>query len=280
MSSAEKIQASVGILTFNSGKVIGRALDSVKDFDDIILCDGGSTDDTVEIARAYGARILSQDAKYKYPNGRLKDYGGVRNQCLDAAKHDCFLYIDSDETISDGLRDEIREISKQAPHEGEALVYNVPLIIMMDGRPILYSSNYPGWQHRFFKKRSGARFIKTVHERIAYDEAHIITANLTNPWHTQTTREDWVHHFASSKDYREIEVVLFCKNTWGWYFRYSLFRAICIFAGVTMRASRNYLVHGFKDTLPIQGEIGRACIPLSLALDVGMCKLGRIFSHS
>ena len=54
----ERINATVGILTFNSGKVLRRALESVSDFDDILLCDGGSTDDTLEIARAVGARVM------------------------------------------------------------------------------------------------------------------------------------------------------------------------------------------------------------------------------
>ena len=48
-----KLPCTVAILTFNSGKSLKRALESVKDFEDILICDGGSTDDTVEIARAF-----------------------------------------------------------------------------------------------------------------------------------------------------------------------------------------------------------------------------------
>jgi glycosyltransferase involved in cell wall biosynthesis len=51
----EKIRCSVGILTYNSGKNLRRALESVKNFSNIIIADGGSTDDTLQIAAEYGA---------------------------------------------------------------------------------------------------------------------------------------------------------------------------------------------------------------------------------
>jgi len=60
MPSDKKIPASVGILTLNSGKTLRRALNSLTDFAEIIVCDGNSTDDTLEIAREYGAKIIRQ----------------------------------------------------------------------------------------------------------------------------------------------------------------------------------------------------------------------------
>ena len=65
------IHATVGILTFNSAQTLERALESVKDLAEIIICDGGSTDATREIALKYGARIIDQDKKFKNPNGSL-----------------------------------------------------------------------------------------------------------------------------------------------------------------------------------------------------------------
>lgn len=42
---------SVVISTYNSSKNLQKTLDSVKCFDEIIVCDMESTDNTVEIAR-------------------------------------------------------------------------------------------------------------------------------------------------------------------------------------------------------------------------------------
>ena len=99
-----RISATVGILTFNSEKTLERALESVKDFAEILICDGGSTDSTREIAARYGAKVIQQDARFKNADGRLRDWGGVRQQMLESASNEWFLYIDSDETISDGFR--------------------------------------------------------------------------------------------------------------------------------------------------------------------------------
>jgi len=48
-----KIKCSVGILTFNSGDNLEKCLKSLSDFDEIIVCDGGSADSTVEIAKKF-----------------------------------------------------------------------------------------------------------------------------------------------------------------------------------------------------------------------------------
>jgi glycosyltransferase involved in cell wall biosynthesis len=94
-----KIPATLTVLTKNSGKTLEKALESAKDFDDIIVCDGGSTDNTLDIARRFGANIISQD-KALLENGKIFDYAGVRNQTFDAAKHNWIFWLDSDEFAS------------------------------------------------------------------------------------------------------------------------------------------------------------------------------------
>src|SRR5258706_210174 len=97
------IPVSVGILTFNSARTLERALRSVSECEDIIVCDGGSKDETRAIAEKYGARIVEQNRAFKRADGRLADYSGARNQCLAAAKRRWFFYIDSDEEASPEL---------------------------------------------------------------------------------------------------------------------------------------------------------------------------------
>ena len=175
-----KIPCSVGILTFNSADTLERALQSVQACDDIVVCDGGSRDQTLSIAQRYGCHIIQQDARYQDEQGKLIDYGGVRNQCLDAAKHDWFLYIDSDEAASAELVEEMRTVTSNAT---EPAVYAIQPRIIYDGVLVEYSSNYPGWQTRFFNRATGARFIKVVHERIDYDHIHVPTKHLAGHWY-------------------------------------------------------------------------------------------------
>lgn len=258
-----KIQASVGILTFNSETTLRRTLENVADFDDIVVCDGGSTDGTLDIAREFGAHVIAQNAAFKHADGRLKDFSGPRNQMLDHARHDWFLYIDSDETISEGLRQDIARIA-QKPHEpGEPLVYKVPYSIITDGRVIKYSSNYPGYQHRFFNRKSGARFRKPVHERIYFDDS-VVVGTLRHPWQVYGTRGGLLSYVHETRGYRAMEVKSLETLPWRAYLRWAVWHNLRTALGVLLKATRNYLLHGFKETAPISDELGRFVSPLIL----------------
>ena len=274
----EKIPATVAILTFNSGKTLECALESVKDFDEILLCDGGSTDETLAIARAFGARVISQDTKNKDSNNRLVNYGGARQQCLEAARHDWYLYIDSDETISEGLREEIRAIVSKPITNETPLVYQVPISIMLEGKVIRYSTNYPGYQFRFFNRTSGAYYVKHVHERIEFDRTKIKIGRLTHPWHTQTTRHEWDHYLAENAGHRRKEILARCKQPFRDYVFLALGRNLRNSAVVFIKAAFIYLMHGSSGTLPIRGELGRAISPLIVAWGITACRFNLPFA--
>ena len=59
----EKNKISVVINTYNAEQHLEEVLESVKDFDEILICDMESTDHTLEIAQRYGCRIV------KFPKG-------------------------------------------------------------------------------------------------------------------------------------------------------------------------------------------------------------------
>ena len=50
---------SIVINTYNAASQLRETLESVRDFDEIVVCDMESTDDTVAIAREYGARVVT-----------------------------------------------------------------------------------------------------------------------------------------------------------------------------------------------------------------------------
>lgn len=167
-----KIPCSVGILTFNSEKTLRRCLESVKDFAEIIICDGGSNDKTLEIAREYNCKIIFQDKKYKNPDHTINDFSGVRNQCLDTASYEWFLYVDSDEYLSNELVEEIREITQRdAP---EFYIYFMPRKYVINNRIIDCATTYPNYQIRFFNKRAVEKFIKKVHEKINVKQGYLL----------------------------------------------------------------------------------------------------------
>ena len=157
----QKIPCTVAILTHNSATTLRRALQSVALFDEIIISDGNSTDATRSIAEEYGARILTQDASF-LQSGRIRNFAGVRNQTLDAANHDWFFFLDSDEFLGQALVEEISlVVEKNIP-----TAYWVPRKYVYNESSIDNAVTYPTQQIRFFNRRVATRFVKEVHERI------------------------------------------------------------------------------------------------------------------
>src|SRR3989344_857879 len=158
-----EIPCPVGILTKNSAGSLERALESVKDFAEILVCDGGSTDTTLDIAARYGARVMPQKKEFLDAQGYISDFSGVRNQTLNAASYDWYLYVDSDEYISPELAEEIRAIVSS--RTGGA--FNVFRRYVLGGREVECAASYPNRSMRFFSRRSSTGFRKIVHERPA-----------------------------------------------------------------------------------------------------------------
>lgn len=158
-----KIPCTVEILTYNSGKTLHKAIESVKDFAEIIILDGGSSDNTLEIARDFGCVVLKQDAQYKNTDGSLRDFGGVRNQGLRASSYEWFFFLDSDEYLSEEIVSEIQDIISQNKYGA----YFVPRKYIYKKTIIECSTTYPNYQMRLFHRSCVGEFVKEVHERIS-----------------------------------------------------------------------------------------------------------------
>ena len=157
----------VAIITKNAAPRLAECLSALAFADAIVLIDGGSTDGTVEIAQAHGARVLAQA---DWPG-----FGPQKNRALDALDTDWILSIDADEIVSPELAAAIRA-AMAAP---AADVYAVDRLSSFCGHWIRHSGWYPDWIPRLFK-RGGARFSDDlVHERLVFDTpAHRLTGKL------------------------------------------------------------------------------------------------------
>lgn len=94
---------SVVLATFNEEKNLRSCLDSIKDIaDEIIIVDGSSTDNTVSIAKKYGANVIITDNPPIFHINKQK--------ALEMAKKDWILQLDADERVSLQLAKEITRI--------------------------------------------------------------------------------------------------------------------------------------------------------------------------
>ncbi|MBI4974707.1 MAG: glycosyltransferase family 2 protein [Candidatus Omnitrophica bacterium] len=147
---------SAVIITFNEELNIRRCLESIKWVDEIVVVDGGSQDKTVEIAKGYGAKVIT----HKFEG----DFGLERNIGNENATSDWILALDADEEIPEATRKAIEEILKDNP---KVSAYNV----LRNQYFLGFFLRYGGRQHRIvnFYKRGKAHFEGKVHHLVRVD---------------------------------------------------------------------------------------------------------------
>ena len=85
---------SAVLIVKNEEALLSRCLESLKGLDEIIICDTGSTDKTIEIARKYTKLIFCNFVW-------CDDFSKARNYAKSKARGDWILSIDADETLYD-----------------------------------------------------------------------------------------------------------------------------------------------------------------------------------
>lgn len=103
---------SVVIITKNEAHIIGTTLQSLQGItDDIIVVDSGSTDNTIEICKNFGASIIATT---------WDGYGQNKNKGIDVAKYNWILNLDADEAVDEQLKAAITQLELKDEHT----VYN------------------------------------------------------------------------------------------------------------------------------------------------------------
>lgn len=145
---------SVTVITHNEAKNIEACLRSVSFADQLVVLDSGSTDGTVELARACGAEVtLVQE----WPG-----FGIQKNRAI-ALSHGCWvLSLDADERVTSELKDEIIA-ALQAP---TADVYTVGRLSKYCGQYMYHSGWYPDLVPRLFRRNSALFTEDLVHEKL------------------------------------------------------------------------------------------------------------------
>ncbi len=149
---------SVVINTYNAAAHLKEVLESVKKFDEILICDMESTDDTCEIAASYGCRIIT------FPKNGHRICEPARDFAIHSAKYKWVLVVDADEIVPEKLRKYL--YNKIKYHDfNDALA--IPRINQFMGKPI---ASTPDYQLRFFMKDK-AYWPPIIHSRPQINEA-------------------------------------------------------------------------------------------------------------
>jgi len=107
---------SVAMPAYNEAGFITSAVReflAVPEVDDVLVVDNNSSDDTGALARAAGARVVTDP---------WAGFAAQRNVALDHATSDWVLEVDADERITPELADEIRAVlapAKETRRQGD-----------------------------------------------------------------------------------------------------------------------------------------------------------------
>lgn len=252
----EKINCSVPILTLNSEKFLERCLLSVKDFSDVFLLDGNSTDRTIAIAKKYNVPVYKQ-TETNEPNVKIKNFSEIRIKSINLCKCDCVLWVDSDEFLSQELVAEVGEALKN--NRNEKVIYNIQKKYSIGDKKIDFAFNYPNYYPRLHNKKSGAKFKegKLVHEQM-FVPKDIKSVNLKYWVYSEVppTYRDCVE-----KDNHQLELMkksTFAMGAFRWR-GHSLEMSIVYFlraVKILLKSLAVYLKHGYRQSLPI-GQVSR-----------------------
>lgn len=145
------MKVSVLLLTYNEEINIRRCLGSLKNFDDVLIVDSGSTDATCEIAIKMGARVLERP---------FDNFSNQRNFGLDhgAMVHEWVLHLDADEVLTSEFCAALEAMPETDSLDG----WRVPSKTILNGRWLKHAGMYPTYQVRL-GHRDRLRFRQVGH---------------------------------------------------------------------------------------------------------------------
>jgi len=246
----DKIPCSVLMLTCNSAKYLEPALRSVQRFGEILVYDGNSEDNTVEIAKRFGAEVRKQyDTDEK--SVKIKDFTELYLRQREEAKYDWVFYFDSDECLSEGAVEEVAEIIKNSDNKTLIHFLRFPII---NGRVCKHGAFFPEKHLRIHNRKGGCTLNENVlvHSKYVYDNSfhHVCVKNPMN-----TFIPSVLELIKKDDHYLILEIKRNIGRKWREYLYWDVWRKFRSIISVIFHMVWNYLRHGFHDSVPICYEL-------------------------
>lgn len=174
---------SLIILARNEEKFINRAIKSVTCADEILVIDDDSTDNTGEIAKSLGAKVITH-----HLDG---NFSKQRNFAMEEAKGEWMLFLDADEVLSPELNTEISSILADQNHAGYYLLKRKDFFW---GKPVTHGEVLDAYSKGIVRLvfRNAGQWENAIHEVF---KPHSVTSD--------KTLKGYIHHYPhqSVKDF-------------------------------------------------------------------------------
>ncbi|MGX3098854.1 glycosyltransferase family 2 protein [Helicobacter sp. 23-1046] len=155
MNSPAKI--SVCIIVKNAQATLKECLESLREFDEIILLDNGSTDATLQIAQDFNANY----GKLHIKQSEFIGFGALKNLCVSYAKNEWILSLDSDEVLESSALSAIKAQNLQPQN-----IYAISRKNLYKGEWIKACGWSPDFVWRIFNKNFTRFNENIVHESV------------------------------------------------------------------------------------------------------------------
>jgi glycosyltransferase involved in cell wall biosynthesis len=151
----ERLKITALIIARNEAGLITRAIRSCANYvDEVVVVDAFSTDSTVALAQAAGARVVQR---------AWTGFGDQRNFSLTQARNDWVLVLDADEAATIGLQDWLTGFFRSGLNLAAPWGYKLKRAEYFLGRRIYGACWNPSFQDRFFR-RDKANYVGVIHE--------------------------------------------------------------------------------------------------------------------
>lgn len=132
---------SVLIGTYNSARYLRKVIENVKDYDEVMVYDKGSTDDTVEIARKEGCKVI-------HTVDNVEEDFQAHNHAINQAKNDWILFLRPNELAPRELKGYLEKFVENAGDTHGLFIPRRNFLMNKED-----TNNYPDFQLRFFHRR-------------------------------------------------------------------------------------------------------------------------------
>ncbi|NLY43356.1 MAG: glycosyltransferase [Clostridiaceae bacterium] len=164
----------------NESRYLGKCLESIKDLvDEMIIVDTGSTDNTVEIARKYGANVYSYEWDFNFSN--------ARNKSLEHATMDWILLMDGDDEFDRNDTEKFIQLVNTSQKDGHFFITQ-SYTGEKPGKDIVSNLNL-----RLLRNNGKYRFAGAIHEQITTSMGEMDYRNFT-------TEEIHIFHYGYLTD--------------------------------------------------------------------------------
>lgn len=166
----KKIKISACYIVKDNAAELKTSLSSLKNFvQEIIVVDTGSSDNTVQVAKKFGAKVFHQAWQ--------DDFSAPRNFALKKASGDWVIFLDADEYFSEETAKNIPAVVERADQFDKNAVQVFLVNIDKDDNNKVQDTDYVV---RIMKKDPALRYVGKIHEELRLGD-EILSAVTTAP---------------------------------------------------------------------------------------------------